>query len=65
MSRFYEVVPAGGGQFNRHYAIRPVGEHRMLCTNMNLTWDQADRLCDVMDAERQRNLAPIRRDRAA
>lgn len=54
--RFYRPVPASGGQFSQHYAIRAEGEHRLLCLDLKLTWDQADRLCDVFESVRQRAL---------
>lgn len=63
-SRFYRPVSAGGGQFNRHYCIR-AGDGRQLCADMGLSWDQADQLCDVLEAERakQRSLAlPVPND---
>jgi hypothetical protein len=57
--RFYHPVPASGGQFNDHYAIRGEGghRHRLLCTDLGLSWDQADRLCDVLEEVRDHALA--------
>jgi hypothetical protein len=53
--RFYNPVPASGGQWNQSYGIRGEGghRHRVFCTDMGLTWDQADRLCDVLEQVRQ------------
>lgn len=55
MNRFYQPVPASGGQFNEHYAVRGQGghHHRLLCADLKLTWDQADRLCDVLERVRE------------
>lgn len=64
--RFYRPVPASGGQFAQHYAIRAEGQHRLLCTDLNLTWDQADRLCDVFEEVRRKALdAAVVRSAAA
>lgn len=69
MSRYFTTVPANGGQWNNHYAIRGNGESRILCADMRLTWDQADRLCDVLEGVRQRALdlefPTSRKERAA
>jgi hypothetical protein len=56
MMRAYNPVPVGCGQFNDHYAIREDGTRRLLCAEMRLSWDQADRLCDIFDGVRQRAL---------
>lgn len=58
MSRFYHPVPARGGQHNNHYAIRGEGahRHRLLCADLGLSWDQADRLCDILEAVREHAL---------
>jgi hypothetical protein len=53
--RFYQPVPVSGGQFNNRFAIRGDGghRHRLLCADLNLSWDQADRLCDVLEQVRE------------
>lgn len=56
IERFYRPVAAVGGQFSNHYAIRETHSHRTLCADMGLTFDQADRLCDVLEGVRQRSL---------
>lgn len=51
--RFYRPVSVAGGQFADHYAVRD-GDRRILCADLKLTWDQADRLCDAFEQVRQR-----------
>jgi hypothetical protein len=53
--RFYEPVPISGGQFANHYGIRGHDghRHRVLCADLNLGWDQADRLCDILEEVRE------------
>jgi hypothetical protein len=46
--RVFTPVSAEGGQFNNRYVIRGPGR-REFCHGLNLTWDQADRLCDVFE----------------
>lgn len=55
MSRFYEPVAATGGLFSNHFAVRGKGGHhnRILGADMRMTWDQADRLCDLLEQVRQ------------
>ena len=50
--RFYRPVAVAGGQFADHYAIRGDGDGRLLCAELKLTRDQADRLCDVLEEVR-------------
>jgi hypothetical protein len=54
--RRYRAVSAFGGQFNNHYAIRETDSKRLLCADLKLTWDQADRLCDILEDVRQHAL---------
>lgn len=56
MSRHFTPVSVGGGQWNNHYAVRGNGEARILGADMGLSWDQADRLCDILEGVRQRAL---------
>lgn len=53
--RFYEPVAVSGGQWLGRYGIRGKGGHRsrILCADLRLTWDQADRLCDVLEEVRE------------
>lgn len=53
--RFYNVVPVSGGQFGQRFAIRGEGghRHRLLGADLNLTWDEADRLCELLEEVRE------------
>jgi len=59
MIRCFETVAAGCGRFNRHFAVRDLRDRRIYCADLNLTWDQADRLCDAFDGfiAKQRSLS--------
>lgn len=50
-ARFYQPVAAGCGCFIKHFAVR--GGGRRFCEGMHLSWDQADRLCDIFEDVRQ------------
>lgn len=60
--RFYQPVPISsdcnrgyGGRDHNHYAVRGRGGHhnRVLARDFGLTWDQADRLCDLLEEVRR------------
>lgn len=54
--RLYEPVSVAGGQFSNRYAVRDCETRKTYCADFSLTWDQADRLCDVFSEIRQRAL---------
>jgi hypothetical protein len=59
VSRFFEPVPVIGGQHPRQFCIRD-GERRRLCEDLGLSWDQADRLCHVLEGVRERAQRELR-----